>query len=319
MRAWKRAHLQRFFGGIIPVRFGPPRRAMVRASKAQMAPEAVRVEDGFLRSRGLGAALTPPLSLVLDRRGMYYDPRQPSDLDHLIAARATLRPDQTRRVERLIQRLIAARLSKYNLGGDLPALPDAHRILVPGQVEDDAAIILGCGPLRSNRALLQAARDANPDAVLIYKPHPDVVAGLRPGALPDAGNLADLVLPDADIAALLDQVHEVWTLTSLTGFEALLRGVPVTTLGAPFYSGWGLTRHLGPQIAHRTARPTRARLVHAALIDYPRYLDPVTRRPCPVDVVVDRLTTGIGLRQGPGLRGLAKMQGWLAGHAHLWR
>ncbi len=322
MRAWKRAHLQRFYGSVSPVRFAPPsppRRHMVWAGKATDAPDAVRVEDGFLRSRGLGAALVPPLSLVLDTRGIYYDPAKPSDLDHLIASRVRLRPDQTRRAERLIHRLVQAGLSKYNLGGELPALPDGHRILVPGQVEDDASIRLGCGELRTNRALLQAARDANPDAILIYKPHPDVVAGLRPGALPEADTLADIVLHDTDIAALLGQVQAVWTLTSLTGFEALLRGVPVTTLGAPFYAGWGLTRHLGPQVAHRTARPTLAGLVHAALIDYPRYLDPVTRRPCPVEVVVDRLATGTGTIQGPTLRSLAKMQGWLAGYAHLWR
>src|SRR5271154_2138684 len=32
----------------------------------------VRIEDGFLRSVGLGADLIPPVSLVLDRRGIYY-------------------------------------------------------------------------------------------------------------------------------------------------------------------------------------------------------------------------------------------------------
>lgn len=337
MRAWKRAHLQRFYGHVTPVRFGPPRPsrramvwgamvgdamvgdAMVGGGQAADATAVLRVEDGFLRSRGLGAALVPPLSLVLDSRGIYYDPRTPSDLDHLIAARARLRPDQALRAERLIRRLIAAGVSKYNLGGTTPALPDGYRILVPGQVEDDASIRLGCGDLRTNRALLQAARAANPDAILIYKPHPDVVAGLRPGALPDAETLADLVLPDADIAALLGQVQGVWTLTSLTGFEALLRGVPVTTLGTPFYAGWGLTRHLGPKIPHRAARPTLAGLVHAALIDYPRYLDPLTGRPCPVEVAVDRLISGAATAQGPGLRVLAKLQGWLAGYAHLWR
>lgn len=322
MRAWKRAHLQRFYSGVTPLRFGaarPPRRAMVWAGRATGADDAVRVEDGFLRSRGLGAALVPPLSLVLDRRGIYYDPARPCDLDHMIALRAQLRPDQVLRAERLIARLVAAGLSKYNLGGDRPALPPGHRILVPGQVEDDASIRLGCGEIRTNRALLAAARAANPDAVLIYKPHPDVVAGLRPGALSDAVTLADLVLPDADIAALLGQVQAVWTLTSLTGFEALLRGVPVTTLGAPFYAGWGLTRHLGPTVPHRSARPTLAGLVHAALIDYPRYVDPVTRRPCPVEVAVDRLASGAGTGQAPSLRLLAKAQGLLAGYAYLWR
>ena len=40
----------------------------------------VRMEDGFVRSVGLGSDLIPPLSVILDRQGIYFDPRQPSDL-----------------------------------------------------------------------------------------------------------------------------------------------------------------------------------------------------------------------------------------------
>ncbi len=127
---------------------------------------------------------------------------------------------------------------------------------MPGQVEDDASILTGAGDIRTNRALLQAARDANPDAVILYKPHPDVEAGLRAGALAAAAiGIADMVLSDADPVDLIEACDEVWTMTSLLGFEALLRGKPVTCLGAPFYAGWGLTRDLGPVPERRTARP----------------------------------------------------------------
>lgn len=102
------------------------------------------------------------------------------------------------------------------------------------------------------------------------------------------------------------------------GFEALLRGLPVTTLGAPFYAGWGLTRDLGPVPARRTARPSLAALVHACLIAYPRYRDPVTGLPCPVEVALERLASNAA-PQPPALRLLAKAQGALAGHAWLWR
>ncbi len=108
-------------------------------------------------------------------------------------------------------------------------------------------------------------------------------------------------------------------MTSLLGFEALLRGTPVTTLGAPFYAGWGLTRDLGKTPARRQARPTLPGLVHAALIGYPRYLDPVTGRPCPVEVAVDRLAKGDLPATGPLHRLLAKLQGRFAGFAPLWR
>ncbi|NIY98406.1 hypothetical protein HC022_19880, partial [Salipiger sp. HF18] len=60
-------------------------------------------------------------------------------------------------------------------------------------------------------------------------------------------------------------------------------------------------------------------LVHATLIAYPRYRDPVTGLPCPVEVVADRLEAGHIPRAGPLNRSLSKLQGLLAGHAHLWR
>lgn len=65
----------------------------------------MRVEDGFLRSKGLGAELIAPLSLVLDDLGIYYDPTRSSRLEELIRVRALLRPDQKERSERLIKAL----------------------------------------------------------------------------------------------------------------------------------------------------------------------------------------------------------------------
>jgi capsular polysaccharide export protein len=325
MRLWKRPVLRDFFGGPAGVSFAdrpaPPRRRMCWANRAGEIGEVVRVEDGFLRSRGLGAELVPPLSLVLDDLGIYYDPGRESRLERLIAERATLRPDQQDRAERLIARLVSLGLSKYNLGGDLPELPEGRRILVAGQVEDDASIRLGAGAVNTNLGLLQAARAANPGAVILYKPHPDVEAGLRPGAIPQDAleGLADAVLARADPIALLPHVAALWTMTSLLGFEALLRGTPVHTTGAPFYAGWGLTTDHGEIPPRRRARPDLAGLVHATLIDYPRYRDPVSGRPCPVEVAIDRLATGRVAHPGAANRLLSKLQGLLASRAHLWR
>ena len=177
---------------------------------------------------------------------------------------------------------------------------------------------MGAGELFTNRELLENARVARPDAVLIYKPHPDVVSGLRTGDF-DASGIADLVLPDADISALLGEVSELWTMTSLTGFEALLRGVHVVTKGAPFYAGWGLTQDLGDVPPRRHAQVSLAGLVHAALIDYPRYLDPKTGLACPVEVAIKRLAEGDIPRSSTTNRLLSKLQGVLASRAHLWR
>lgn len=333
MRLWKRAPLQGVFGRYRKVIFKDDadkadalaaktgRGRMVWAGKSAGHDSAFRVEDGFLRSRGLGADLIAPLSLVLDDLGIYYDPTGPSRLETLIEASPALPSSATQRADALRVNVIAAGLSKYNLSAtDLPAdLPKGRRILVPGQVEDDASIRLGTTDISTNRALLAATRAANPDAVILYKPHPDVEAGLRDGAVPDAAEFADVVLDQTSPVAALDAVDAVWTMTSTIGFEALLRGKDVTCLGSPFYAGWGLTDDRAMPIVRRTARPTRAQFVHAVLIDYPRYFDPVSGLPCPVEVVVDRLSNGTVPRPSRANRLLAKLQGAFASYAHLWR
>ncbi|MER5172782.1 capsular polysaccharide biosynthesis protein [Thioclava sp. CPCC 100088] len=309
MSRWKHKHLRQVYGDYGKVGFGQATGAgqpVHWASKPGRPAGAWRMEDGFLRSRGLGAKLTPPLSLVTDRQGIYYDPSAPSDLEKLIA-RPISEPER-RRIEALLDRIVKAGLSKYNLTGARPTLPEGHRILVPGQVEDDASILKGSPSTQSNLALLERVRSENPQAVVIYKPHPDVEAGLRKGAVApqDLARLANQVCADADGVALIEACDEVWTMTSLMGFEALIRGKPVTCLGTPFYAGWGLTRDLQPSPARRLARPDLWQLAHATLIAYPRYRDPVSGLPCPPEVAVDRLAAS--LPAPIGLRILSKLQ-----------
>ena len=172
----------------------------------------------------------------------------------------------------------------------------------------------------SNIDLLGRVRHDFPDAYLIYKPHPDVVAGLRPGDVTDPP--ADQICL-GDAAQLLEKADRVATITSTLGFEALLRDVPVTTYGAPFYAGWGLTDDRGPLpkelTTRRQARPNLDQLTHACLIDYPRYLDPVTGRPASPELIIDRLASGAIPSSGAATKILAKAQGLFASYAYLWR
>nr|WP_283254928.1 capsular polysaccharide biosynthesis protein [Marivita sp. GX14005] len=321
IRLWKRPHMQAMFGQFTPMRFGGKsgaRREMVWGATTHLG--ACSVEDGFLRSRGLGADLVPPLSLVLDDLGIYYDPSRPSRLETLIARNADLPEHAADRARRLVEKIIAGGVTKYAAAPDTHLKIDAAGkpvILVPGQVEDDASLRFGSPEVRSNAALLKRTRDANADAFILYKPHPDVSAGLRSGAVENALEWADQTT-DAPMSALLDRVDGLWTMTSLAGFEALLRGVPVTVLGLPFYAGWGLTTDLCPTPDRRGRLVSLDALVHAALIDYPRYHDPVTNTPCPVEVAVDRLASGAAANSRP-LRLLAKLQGALASYSWAWR
>jgi capsular polysaccharide export protein len=258
---------------------------------AQQGVPLIRVEDGFIRSVGLGSDFMPPTSLVFDASGMYYDPRTRSDLEILLRE-AEFAPALVARAQRLAAQLVARGITKYNLADRGPGIvvpPGKRAILVPGQVEDDLSIRFGGGDVRTNLDLLAQVRSANPDAFILYKPHPDVLAGHRIGAVPEAEarRFADLVVHEASTAALLAIVDELQTMTSLAGFEALLRGRRVVVYGRPFYAGWGLTTDELP--CDRGRRLTLDELVAGVLILYPRYLDPLTRLPCGPEVVIERL------------------------------
>lgn len=334
IRLWKRFTFQRYFGQHQSIIFtnspsetqrkkqtsGRP--VMVWGNRAVGTPEVYRVEDGFLRSKGLGAELIPPLSLVTDSKGIYFDPAQKSDLEREIIE-VTLSQDAhiIERSRGLLDNILLKNVTKYNISGRSHLLPEGRRILVPGQVEDDASVLMGSPEYCSNAALLEKTRLENPDAIIIWKPHPDVEAGLRNGHVPNPERFADVTLLKTPISEIYPQVQEVWTLTSLAGFEALIRGCKVTTLGLPFYAGWGLTQDLCPIPERRRAapRPCLEHLVYAALIAYPRYWDPVTGLPCPAEIAIERLAAGKIRRPSLSNRLLSKAQGALASHAHIWR
>ena len=56
----------------------------------------------------------------------------------------------------------------------------------------------------------------------------------------------------------------------------------------PFYAGWGLTDDDLPAPPRRGAASLEA-LVHAALVAYPRYVDPDTGRLTTVEATIERL------------------------------
>jgi len=256
------------------------------------AGRVIRVEDGFLRSVGLGSDLVTPASLVFDNSGIYFDPNEPSDLETRLAT-AEFEEESLARTAALVADIVERRVSKYAFGQDRPlhvsAAPNQRIILVPGQVEDDASVQLGCLDVRTNGALIREARQKRPSAFLIYKPHPDVVSGNRKGAISDEERaLCDLVVEDRSLDQCLDAVEEVHTMTSLVGFESLLRDKKVYVYGRPFYAGWSLTEDRHP-IERRGRVLSLEALAAATLVDYPRYVDPETRSFTTPEAVIARL------------------------------
>ena len=268
--------------------------AGLRPRAAQAGAAVASVEDGFIRSIGLGSGLHPPQSIVVDRRGIHYDPGRASDLEHLLQS-TDFTPDLLARARALRRSIVEGGVAKYGSRPGATRLParrtGSRLVLVPGQVADDLSVRLGGGAVAGNLDLLARTRTEEPEAEIWYRPHPDVEAGHRRGALADADacRYADRVVRGHGMAELLAHVDGVSVLTSLTGFEALLRGRDVTVHGAPFYAGWGLTRDLGAVPPRRMRRLSLDQLIAGTLILYPRYLDPSTGLPCSVELLVERL------------------------------
>ncbi|AKF25901.1 hypothetical protein YH65_01500 [Sulfurovum lithotrophicum] len=252
-----------------------------------------RVEDGFIRSVSLGSDLTRPYSLVMDSRGIYFDPHEESDLEHMLNT-ATFGPELIVRAQRLQDYLVRHRISKYNADRErkliLPHYSNEKKvILIPGQVEDDASILYGANGM-SNLALIKETRKHAPEAYIVYKPHPDVLAGNRKGnvAYDDVMKYCDMMIANTSLDSILALSDEVHTMTSLVGFEALIRGKKVYTYGTPFYAGWGLTFDR-KTVPRRTRRRTLDELVAATLIVYPRYINPVDSKPCEIEVILNKI------------------------------
>ena len=256
----------------------------------------LRLEDGFIRSVGLGSDLIPPQSLVLDRTGIYFDATGPSDLETILQT-ANFSAAMLARAAQVRAFIVANGLTKYNIEPRVaPRWASGGRpvVLVPGQVETDASIALGGAHVRSNLDLLRAVRQARPDAWIVYKPHPDVMSGNRSGrvALRAAAALADWIETDTSIVTCIEACDEVHTITSLAGFDALLRGKPVVTYGAPFYAGWGLTEDRAaamPAWHRRTRRLTLDTLVAGSLLSYPLYWNDTARTGDSCEMVLSRI------------------------------
>ncbi|ABN74779.1 capsular polysaccharide biosynthesis protein [Actinobacillus pleuropneumoniae] len=236
----------------------------------------LRMEDGFIRSVGLGSNLVAPLSLVIDDLGIYFNAQTPSRLEEILLHQEFSEQDLVL-AKKLQTRLLEANIGKYNVGsaGFQLNVTDKRTILVPGQVEDDASIRFGSPEIKKNLDLLRKVRELNPNAYIIYKPHPDVVSGNRQGHIPteQAVEFADEIVENANILDCINQVDEVHTMTSLAGFEALLRGKIVHCYGLPFYSNWGLTEdYLSLERRHR--KLCLEELISAVLVYYPQYVDP---------------------------------------------
>ena len=161
-------------------------------------------------------------------------------------------------------------------------------MLVVDQTQGDASVRGGMADATSFARMLAAALAENPDRTIVVKCHPDVFTRRKLGYFDPRALAGDprirVIASDCHAARLIEQADAVYAVTSQVGFEALLYGKRTRTFGMPFYAGWGLTHDELPAPTRRAAA-TLEQLVHAALVRYPRYIDPETSEPCEVERV----------------------------------
>lgn len=248
----------------------------------------VALEDGFLRSF-LPGQQHPPLSLVLDDTGIYYDSTRPSALERLLESPEDLLANGAADDVARARALMAEHgLSKYNhspplsqvqaaLGRPLMRPTDAERVLVVDQTAGDMSIALGGASAQTFADMLAAALANHPRARVYVKTHPETASGRKGGHFAALAESERVVLLRQAIEplSLLRQMDRVYVVSSTMGFEAVLAGKPVHCFGLPWYAGWGATVD-ALRCERRTRRRTVDELFAAAYLRYARYLNPET-------------------------------------------
>jgi capsular polysaccharide export protein len=329
---WKRSFIPEFLAGNVKkISFNQAESESVKQlywGMKQPEKSGWRMEDGFIRSVGLGADLRRPSSLVLDDQGIYYNGKKSSRLEKLLNE-YTLNDYDQRRAEQLLRLINESAITKYNVDVVSPYLNTLkqnisdHRdskdsmqqpvLLVAGQFQLDLSMQFGALDIKDNLSLLAAVRKDFPDAFIIYKEHPDVYSGVRPGKLSESDVMAfaDEYVTDVAITELFELVDRVCTICSLAGFEALLRGLKVSTYGLPFYGGWGLTDDKYSFARRMTPRALNE-LLYITLVTYSRYVNWHTRKITTVESCICQLLkereTRIRLKSSWLSRQLRKLQ-----------
>lgn len=252
----------------------------------------IALEDGFLRSVGLGVNGAVPFSLVVDNIGIYYNAQEPSLLEVLIKD-IDLTPDKYRYAKDCMGLVIDNRLTKYNTGQNSYSIDGSSgrkKILVVDQTYGDCSISYGMADDQSFRDMLESALADNPDADIFIKVHPDVLTGKKKGYLTQAQENTRCIIVSDNISswAILDHVDTVYVVTSQLGFDALLAGKEVHCFGMPFYAGWGLTID-SHNCSRRNVSRSLEEVFYAAYVQYSRYVIPESGLVCDLKDIIGHI------------------------------
>ena len=244
------------------------------------------LEDGFIRSV---KRYDPPVSIVVDNNGIYYDSNVASRIESCILR--TLTFSEEIRAKKIIEKWREYAISKYNSNHEYSGHLPKNYVLVIDQIANDRSISYGQADKNSFDKMLQSAFIDYPDCTVVLKMHPDIYtknnksSNLDISKLQSTANLL-IIAQSCHPVRLIKEAKAVYAVTSQVGFEALIWGKTVHCFGMPFYAGYGLTiDKLAPP--ERRSKVTLEQMVHGALIEYPLYFNPKSQRKCEIEEAMD--------------------------------
>ncbi len=239
------------------------------------------LEDGFIRSLGLGLQNFPSFSIVEDDVGIYYDANKPSKLENLLNSFHFTKEllDEAKKAMEWIKKY---EISKYNNTLPLPenflSSNEEKRVLIITQVAKDASLEFGLAKNFNTQDLIEDSIKENPDAKIYIKIHPDVLVGKKQSdfKIENLPRNCEIIDKNYNPIALLKKFHKVYTKTSGMGFEALILGCECVCYGMPFYAGWGITKDK-IKCERRTATRSLEEIFAASFLLYSQYFNPYTK------------------------------------------
>jgi capsular polysaccharide export protein len=209
---------------------------------------------------------------VFDRKAMHFDRSRPYMLEETYDFAVDMALME--KAVELSRRMREEGMAKYRLSVRRSVAevidPTRKKILLLGQVEADLSIRYGAERLITGNELLQLAADENPDAQILYRPHPEALAYAKAHYSKPAGvaHIATILTSDFGVGDCLNNANKAYTVTSLPASKRLCGTSQVVTLGAPFYSGWEFTEDRLPN-TRRNRRLTPLEVLAGAYLLYP--------------------------------------------------
>ena len=259
--------------------YGEPTSSLLQYANGRSIP-LIRTHEGFICSAEPRSELAKPMSMVFDRTGIYFDSDRPSDLVRLLEEYDFSTDKRSVEEARaLLQVFRALKISKF--GVQTPATPHLSlgvpakaRILVLGEQFSSATT----SDRWTDLQLVELACTENPDAEVIFRPHPKLPKATSHPALRRIEKQARVYGDDIPLPDLFGHVERVYAISSLGGLEALLHNKPVTVVGRPFYAGWGLTDDRCEDLKRARALSLEE-LFLCTYVLYPRYLGAPAENP----------------------------------------